>query len=750
MATDPTSLPALAEIQQSKKDMADINTFVVSDTDNFTDNTGRLRKTMSGIYEESAKSRGFRVKGEFSKGFTFELYNDVGIDEQGNAWTYEGVGTPYKVVEQGTTPSNPEYQQRTFNAAENINFLDGSSLQEYKDYDVNQDEVLLESFGGGGNGKDNIGAFASVKSTGKVLRLLGDVIYYFSGSRPDLTGVKIRANNGATIRVDSSPDIKDMELLTDVTIENTIHNTTLVKHKNAANELLVAAGASIKRDRVYKPEKVLFSDPSVELTAISGIDTKATFTGNFTDTVVSWGSDFASAQEGVLIDAEEGYLYEVAIRQIGTATTSNSSFRGATILTSVERIDFAVLLNQELAKEFRAYQGTTVTEFPLPYGSYSLLSSGAITAGVRYVGKTVEFYINGTLFRKRELLGTVEKVGFLTSWLDSNSAQINNLTKTKTITPVSSSPVKLAIIGDSISYGAWASSPYDDVMSKTMSHAGLGNVETINYGVSSSATSNWISGGSIDITTKDFTGVDYALVMLGTNDVQGSVLGSIFEANMRNIISYLQGIGVTPVLGVFPMWVTQAITGTGVNAVQYEKGGWHRQLVKYIAADLDLHVADVCAHIGDNVQWLGDNLHPTEDGQIAVASAFAEAVISDKSGGFFGGVSSNEIEPETGFLTISGGWSAISGNQPPQYTIVDGVVTFSGSISGGSLGATFAGIPESIRPTLNRSFSTLCLDSSSNIGVARITVNSAGTLSIPNSNVVPVAVFLDNLSYYIN
>jgi len=52
MATDPTTLPTIANIQQSKKDMDDINTFTVGTQDNFVDNTGRTRRTIEGINSE--------------------------------------------------------------------------------------------------------------------------------------------------------------------------------------------------------------------------------------------------------------------------------------------------------------------------------------------------------------------------------------------------------------------------------------------------------------------------------------------------------------------------------------------------------------------------------------------------------------------------------------------------------------------------------------------------------------------------
>lgn len=65
--------------------------------------------------DEVNKSRGFRVVGTFADGFTYELFNDVGIDVNGDSWIYVGTGAPDKVVSAGTVPSSPDYQQVTYN-----------------------------------------------------------------------------------------------------------------------------------------------------------------------------------------------------------------------------------------------------------------------------------------------------------------------------------------------------------------------------------------------------------------------------------------------------------------------------------------------------------------------------------------------------------------------------------------------------------------------------------------------------------
>jgi len=65
--------------------------------------------------DKMEKSRGFRVVGLFNDGFDYELFNDVGLDSNGDAWIYIGTGAPIKTVAPNTNPSSSsDYLQVTF------------------------------------------------------------------------------------------------------------------------------------------------------------------------------------------------------------------------------------------------------------------------------------------------------------------------------------------------------------------------------------------------------------------------------------------------------------------------------------------------------------------------------------------------------------------------------------------------------------------------------------------------------------
>lgn len=60
--------------------------------------------------EQAAASTGWFVVGDFADGFEFTARNQVGVDTNGNTWSYNG-SLPFTVTA-GTTPSEPDYTNR--------------------------------------------------------------------------------------------------------------------------------------------------------------------------------------------------------------------------------------------------------------------------------------------------------------------------------------------------------------------------------------------------------------------------------------------------------------------------------------------------------------------------------------------------------------------------------------------------------------------------------------------------------------
>lgn len=138
--SDATQIPTLDEIYQAKKDVKDINTFATSTDLTFVDSTGRDRKTIDGVIVETAETMGWFIQGNFSSGFTFTARNQVGRDNDGELWSYNGpLNTGGFAVPAGTTPTEPNYTNRgdaalrsdlsKSNGASLIKTLSGDSVQ---------------------------------------------------------------------------------------------------------------------------------------------------------------------------------------------------------------------------------------------------------------------------------------------------------------------------------------------------------------------------------------------------------------------------------------------------------------------------------------------------------------------------------------------------------------------------------------------------------------------------------------------
>jgi len=90
----------------------------------------RIDETVNQIILDLSTSRGFRVKGTFAAGFTYELPNDVGVDGSGNYWIYTNADALPFAVPAATTPSAPTYTQVTFNQASNISYTENGDAEE--------------------------------------------------------------------------------------------------------------------------------------------------------------------------------------------------------------------------------------------------------------------------------------------------------------------------------------------------------------------------------------------------------------------------------------------------------------------------------------------------------------------------------------------------------------------------------------------------------------------------------------------
>lgn len=113
--------------------MTDIDSFIDSSNNSFTDNNGQSRKTLTGIENDANKAvLNFNLS---PSGFSFTtggllLSNTNTIfDDLGNAWVYTGeIPENGYIVAAGTVPSEPTYKQVTFNEASNVSYSENGNV----------------------------------------------------------------------------------------------------------------------------------------------------------------------------------------------------------------------------------------------------------------------------------------------------------------------------------------------------------------------------------------------------------------------------------------------------------------------------------------------------------------------------------------------------------------------------------------------------------------------------------------------
>ncbi|HEY9569070.1 MAG TPA: SGNH/GDSL hydrolase family protein, partial [Thalassobaculum sp.] len=286
------------------------------------------------------------------------------------------------------------------------------------------------------------------------------------------------------------------------------------------------------------------------------------------------------------------------------------------------------------------------------------------------------------------------------SWHVSGTTAMLDPVRTVGHTPQSPRPLSLAVIGDSISYGAWSSLAWPDLLhGMARNLPGIGPLTIANHAISGTSSIDWAAA----IGGYDLSAHDRVLVLIGTNDVQAQVPLAAFKANLAAIASAIVAAGSVPIFGVFPVFTRNDISGVvGVGALNYEKGGAYRAAVKRFCAVQGYETANVADTFGTALGWYNDNIHPTVDGLVAVAKAFAAALCRSVRPRRLTG-NGNWTRP-----ALLNGWVSFSpSHQDPQFRRrPDGMVELRGTVKDGTVGTAspIFMLPPGCRPNLIRPF----------------------------------------------
>ncbi|MGG3235896.1 SGNH/GDSL hydrolase family protein [Priestia flexa] len=172
-------------------------------------------------------------------------------------------------------------------------------------------------------------------------------------------------------------------------------------------------------------------------------------------------------------------------------------------------------------------------------------------------------------------------------------------------------PLNIIVFGDSITFGQGSISWAEYLPRILKGVKGITNVTITNKAVSGNSSAQQLTL----MQSTDLSSYDMVLIMIGTNDIQGSVGESTYSANLQSMITLAKQNSRKVVIGIPPMWITKGYSNTGFASVNYEGGAMYRADMMRLASINDCAVADVQSEIGligqtNHQDLLFDNLHP--------------------------------------------------------------------------------------------------------------------------------------------
>jgi lysophospholipase L1-like esterase len=215
-------------------------------------------------------------------------------------------------------------------------------------------------------------------------------------------------------------------------------------------------------------------------------------------------------------------------------------------------------------------------------------------------------------------------MGFITANTENTNYNITNPCSVLNLDAPNYKNTKIACFGDSITYGAWSAIEYPRLLCEMLRYSkNIGDITYDNYAVSGQQSSQQLA----IMQTIDLTPYKYITIMVGTNDLQGGTSVATFISNVTQMVNLCLAAGSIPIIGLFPIFTTKSIIGTGKDTTNYEKSPIYiSELEKYCIAN-NIKIANVRFSFSDNLQWYFDGIHPNERGHISIARAFYKAIM---------------------------------------------------------------------------------------------------------------------------
>lgn len=349
--------------------------------------------------------------------------------------------------------------------------------------------------------------------------------------------------------------------------------------------------------------------------------------------------------------------------------------------------------------------------------------------------RTWEVLLNGMSVTGHQDIGDgiIYDAGFGSYGDATVAVVIEQVTKTDRSLAGGAAPSRLLIVGDSISapiQGDWPTQ-MREMMDGTYGLKLLGVTNVAFAGANSADMVATITSGGTYSS-------NYALVLIGTNDIQG---GSSAETTLGNL-GYVDGDGgllsllrtayCEPIVAIPPLWYNQTLSGgTGGATTNYENGARTRAAIIRLCAlrgikcvDLQQVLGPVLANylsVTDMDPVVRDNAHLTQAGNRNLAVAFSRALAD---------VAFPKMTPLVAPRALPDLWANSWTSSTTLFSVdAAGRVHLSGLATAGTKadGTTIYTLPVNLRPSLNLSFATI-----TDVGseTARVDVNADGTVKI--------------------
>ncbi len=175
-------------------------------------------------------------------------------------------------------------------------------------------------------------------------------------------------------------------------------------------------------------------------------------------------------------------------------------------------------------------------------------------------------------------------------------------------------PIRLLVIGDSISNGHGLAVPWPTLLAKRLS------LDVINHSVSGEQTAWGLS--QVDSTLAKHKPT-HVMIMLGTNDVTKS---ASLESSLQNLQAMADRVNSSGALA----YLSTVLPIPGERYAKFNQRA--ADLSDGIFSLAGIEVVDVRARFVEPVALLADGLHPNQQGQELIADTFIEVLsLSDQS-----------------------------------------------------------------------------------------------------------------------